>query len=436
MFVSALPAVAVLVEAAASLALPVAAAPCLGCHEKTTPGIVGDWRHSRHAAASVGCDACHGAEHVTALDSARARLPTPGTCAPCHRRQVDQFQGGKHALAWAAMAAMPTFHYQPATLTDGLKGCGGCHAIGLKAEADVADIRRASGQSRGVASCDACHTRHTFSVKEAREPEACKTCHMGFDHPQWEMYESSKHGVRYALRRMGAIPNESAAPTCQDCHFPGGDHGVATAWGFLGVRLPLPGDAQWREDQVTILKALGVLDPEGRPTSLLELVKGARMARLTPEEWQAQRARMVETCKRCHAEDFAVSQLESGDRSLREADRLMAEAIEVVAELYRDGLLKRSQAQPFDYPDVLLLHDSATVVEQRLFVMLLEHRMRAFQGSFHDSPDHALWDGFSEMKRDLCEIRELAAAMRRARRDEGKVRSKGPPSKGGAAPKT
>ncbi len=29
--------------------------------------------------------------------------------------------------------------------------------------------------------------------------------------------------------------------------------------------------------------------------------------------------------------------------------------------------------------------------EQKLFVMFLEHRMRAIQGTFHGSPDYALW---------------------------------------------
>ena len=54
-----------------------------------------------------------------------------------------------------------------------------------------------------------------------------------------------------------------------------------------------------------------------------------------------------------------------------------------------------------------------TVVEQKLFVMYLEHRMRTFQGTFHASPDYALWYGWSEMQRDLTEIKELAAQMRR-----------------------
>lgn len=30
------------------------------------------------------------------------------------------------------------------------------------------------------------HTRHTFSAAKAKQPQACQTCHMGFDHPQWE----------------------------------------------------------------------------------------------------------------------------------------------------------------------------------------------------------------------------------------------------------
>ena len=54
------------------------------------------------------------------------------------------------------------------------------------------------------------------------------------------MYSSSKHGVRNALKQTGAIPEHSAAPTCQTCHMQEGNHEVRTAWGFLAVRLPFP----------------------------------------------------------------------------------------------------------------------------------------------------------------------------------------------------
>jgi hypothetical protein len=36
----------------------------------------------------------------------------------------------------------------------------------------------------------------------------------------------------------------------------------------------------------------------------------------------------------------------------------------------------------------------------------------SFQGTFHASPDSALWCGWSEMQRDLTEIKELAADLR------------------------
>ena len=69
-----------------------------------------------------------------------------------------------------------------------------------------------------------------------------------------------------------------------------------------------------------------------------------------------------------------------------------------------------SYVQPF--PDLLTFHDAPTVIEQKLFVMFLKHRMRTFQGTFHANPDYALWYGWSEMQRDLTEIKALAAEMR------------------------
>lgn len=36
----------------------------------------------------------------------------------------------------------------------------------------------------------------------------------------------------------------------------------------------------------------------------------------------------------------------------------------------------------------------------------------AFQGAFHANPDYTLWYGWSEMQRDLTEIKALAREMR------------------------
>lgn len=397
--------------------LPAVAQDCASCHEKVTPSIVSDWRLSKHSQSGIDCSVCHGDQHTSAEDVAQVQIPTPETCAPCHDIQVEQFKAGKHALAWAAMKAMPTTHWQPMVLIEGMKGCGGCHKIGLKTEEEIRELK-AQGAGFGVASCDACHTRHLFSVQEARQPQACRTCHMGFDHPQWEMYSGSKHGVRFLLKQSGTLPETVAAPTCQTCHMQEGDHEVRTAWGFLAVRLPLPEDTQWAADRTTILQALGVLDPEGNPTARLEVIKQADVIRLTQEDWQRERDKMLRTCNQCHSSNFARAELEKGDQMIQETDRLLAEAIRLVAGLYKDGVLEKPENYPYAFPDLLTFHDAPTSIEQRLFVMHLEHRMRAFQGTFHANPDYALWYGWSEMRRDLTEIRTKAEELRRRYKQE------------------
>jgi len=224
---------------------------CLNCHKRATPNVVMDWKFSKHSSEGITCAHCHGLEHTSSKDSEKAKLPQPSTCAKCHEEQVAQFRRGKHAISWAAMKAMPTTHMLPMALTKGSRGCGSCHKIGEKSPEEVAKLK-AEGS-------------------------------MGFDHPQWEMYSTSKHGVRGLLKQSGVLPKTASGPVCQTCHMQDGDHEVRTPWGYLAVRLPLPEDEEWRKDQTTILQALGVLDTEGNPTARLEIFKAADVARLTQE---------------------------------------------------------------------------------------------------------------------------------------------------------
>lgn len=376
---------------------------CVACHQKTTPGIVAQFQAGPEGHRDEGCQACHGEAHWKgAEDAALAAVPTPDTCATCHEEQVAQYKGGKHALAWAAMEAMPMFAHQPFARTpkDDLKACSGCHKVGLRSPEKKADVRYGTG------ACDSCHTRHTFSVKEAKDPRACMTCHMGFDHPQWEMWSTSKHGAIWQMEG-----DTGRAPTCQDCHMQDGHHGVMTGWGFLAVRLPLPEDPQWKADRITILQGLGVLDAAGNPTPRIEAVKAAKVARLTEEDFQAQRTKMLDTCSQCHARSYAETHLRLGDQTIQDADRLMAEAIRVVSGLYADGVLQKPEGWTFA-PDLLQFYESPTAIEQELWTMFLEYRMRAFQGAFHMNPDYMHWYGWAEMKRALAEIKEEAHRLR------------------------
>ena len=101
---------------------------------------------------------------------------------------------------------------------------------------------------------------------------------------------------------------------------------------------------------------------------------------------------------------------------IKEADVLMAKAIRIVAGLYKDGVVKKPENYAYPFPDLLTFHDAPTPVEQELFVMFLEHRMRTFQGTFHNNPDYALWYGWSEMTRSLSEIERMAEELRKEHR--------------------
>ncbi len=380
---------------------------CEECHVKLTPKQVQDFNRGTMA-ETMTCAGCHGDAHQSADDVDKALLPTVATCQECHEEQVAQHQSGKHAMGLLSVEAMPYTHGQPVAFTEGRKGCGGCHPQGVVDQ--KARQTKARKHYKYGMDCQTCHTRHMFSKAEAAQPEACMTCHMGFDHAQWEMYSSSKHGVIYMINRVVDPKNANRAPTCQVCHMPGGDHRVFSAWGFLAVRLPEQ-DEEWMGYRATILKALGVLDPSGKPTGRLDAVKAAKMARLTGEEFKAERQRYTATCEQCHSKTFVEQNFANADQMVKEADKLMAQAIEVVADLYKTGVIKPQKDQA-TYPDLLAFYNVNTKVEQVLYEMFMDHRMKTFQGAFHNSPDYVTWYGFAKMNKDLTEIRELAKQMK------------------------
>jgi len=392
---------------------------CIICHQGVTPGLVQDWTVSIHSENDVTCSVCHGKDHNGPKNTDLAVLPDEKLCAQCHEKQFGEFVKGKHNHGWSVMNALQITHVEPDELMEGGRGCGGCHNMGIKTDAQKKE-QRDKGYRYQNNSCDECHTRHTFSKKEALDPRACQQCHMGYDHPQWEMWSSAKHGTRWFARQSGNLPEGAPAPKCQECHLPDGTHENRTAWGFLGVRLPLPEDSQWKADRITILKALGVLNPEtGEPTARLEVVKALDMVRLTEEAWSTEREKMIDTCSRCHSKSFARKQLEMGDSIMQKTDRLLAEAIEIVAGLYQDGIIKKPDNYSFAYPDFFYFMqtgggdtDKLSYIDQVLFQMYMKHRMRAYQAFFHVNPDYAYWYGWAMMVKDLGKIKELDHTMR------------------------
>jgi hydroxylamine dehydrogenase len=386
---------------------------CVGCHTEITPAVVQDWKLSKHAENEVTCAVCHGDRHKSPFDL-RATLVQPDRCGKCHEIESQQFLKGKHSKAWEAVKTMPSFHHLPTVSKEDMKGCAGCHRIGSKTKADIQALGADAGY--GNVACNACHTRHTFSKKEAAQPESCRGCHSGFDHAQWEMYSSSKHGVRFDLKQRGVLPEEASAPTCQSCHMPQGDHAVKTSWGALGITLPLVADKSWSDAALLFLRALGVADENGKAGPRLEVMKRLDMARFDYDDWLAGRIRVLRVCDSCHAQRFGEAGLDRGQAVLREADLMVGEAIRIVAGLYKSGLIKRPTDQKEPFPDLLRVNPTPTPIERRLWVMAMDHRMQAFKGAFHSAPGFALQGGLDQVKEDLAAIGQMANDLTRQKR--------------------
>jgi hypothetical protein len=431
---------------------------CMGCHVTVTPGIVKQHLDSPHANPkmaneTVFCHDCHGTKHTTMEDFAKAEMPTAETCGECHKKQMEQHQDGKHNLAWMAMKSQIAWHGQPGSITqEGYRGCSGCHKIGEKGLMGATDGnleaklshdggKEAAKYRYGNVQCDACHTRHTFRKSEAKDPRACSNCHMGFDHPQWEMYTSSKHGIIWGIE---GHEEDARAPTCQSCHLLEGSHEVKTAWGFLGLRIPtkenvlalievapdlkesltklasalpsgnyldLDDDPQWTFDRALILQAAGILDTNLQPTErFVEIVVQAEAAR-GPEEFNQIRSAMKDNCNKCHAKGFVDSHMQASDQIVKAADHEFAKAIQAVQGLYRDGILQPPKGWKYA-PDLLQFYDAKTKVEQELYLIMLEYRQRTFQGAFHASNDYMHWYGWAPLKSAVNTILEETKRLR------------------------
>jgi hypothetical protein len=389
---------AVAVSADGEMMLTTTAAPssnCLTCHDSMTPGIVESFGGSKMAAV-LDCTSCHGNHHAD-----KTSAPTIDTCAKCHADKVAQYKEGKHALAWDSMVACPVSAGNSPILTgltNSMKGCNQCHTVGIISDELIAE----NNIVRDVNPCDSCHLRHTFSVEQAKDPESCAQCHIGFDHPQYEMWVDSAMGVAYEAGLK--------APSCVECHMKDGNHAVKTAWGFLALRYPEE-DAEWLANRIAILQGLGVVDRNGEFTDRLKIVSDYDIARLTAEDFNKLYSEEKTRCQECHAASFVEAQFNAAETVMKEADAIMAEAIKIVYKLFDDKIIKPTEGWDV-YPDLLQFHNSDNTIENELFDMFLSYRNRAFQSTFHMNADYTFWYGMDAMRVSLDNIKAEDATLR------------------------
>jgi hypothetical protein len=227
---------------------------CLECHQQEIPVIKQQWGASKHYRANVGCYECHQADEkdTDAFDhygNMISIIVTPKDCARCHDKEVSEFNASHHSKGARILGSldnrlaevvegnrmMVTPAFPEGVSAAAVNGCWQCHGSEVKVLED-GELDPATWPNTGIGrinpdgsegSCSACHSRHKFSVEQARNPENCGKCHMGPDHPQIEIYEESKHGIAFhANKHKMNLDNEkwilgedyNAAPTCATCH--------------------------------------------------------------------------------------------------------------------------------------------------------------------------------------------------------------------------
>jgi hypothetical protein len=295
-----------------------------------------------------------------------ATIVTPMDCARCHQKESEQFQKSHHSSAGNILASLDNFlaetvegsreNFNPHSPTPGLEvdivhgmasansGCQQCHGgkVALTGKdgslitfeqlkpdehgmptdpavfANIAhddkgkpNLDSSTWPNTGIGrlnldgskgSCSACHSRHDFSPRRARQPENCGKCHMGPDHPQKEIFEESKHGVAYRdlkddlnLDAEDWVLGEdySAAPTCATCHMSGNtrnggeithDPGERISWTNrppISVRMDTDADH----------KIVTETDPQKRQALIADTA-------------DAKRGRMKQVCSHCHSPDY------------------------------------------------------------------------------------------------------------------------------------
>ena len=221
---------------------------CVTCHREESPGIVEQYTYSAMAAGDVSCRDCHEVpkDYPAAVAHEGTFVlgrPSTARCQECHESQVAQFNASRHGLpAYVAYAgaqdlsadhlamyeAIPEGSFSASKARNQLYelegpaitkfACETCHNIGRPHD------------DGSVGQCQDCHMRHSFSLEQARKPETCNACHIGPDHPQWEIYQESPHGIAYATdgdnwnweAEPGTLTTiDLPAATCATCHISG-----------------------------------------------------------------------------------------------------------------------------------------------------------------------------------------------------------------------
>jgi hypothetical protein len=231
-------------------------------------------------------------------------------------------------------------------------------------------------------SCTACHSRHDFSPRRARQPENCGKCHLGPDHPQKEIYEESKHGVAFRdLKHKMNLDSKTwilgedynAAPTCATCHMSRHSRTGSTVTHDPGERI------SWTNRPPVSL----AMDTDINHGVIKETDPEKREA-LIHDSWLDKRKRMQEVCGHCHTPDYiGAFYKQYDDFVVLYNEKFAKPGQKIMAALTSNGLISKAQ---FD-----------DEIEWTWFYLWHHEGRRARHGASMMAPDYAHWHGMYEV---------------------------------------
>lgn len=361
--------------AGAWAAQALAAETCESCHQKDNPGLYLQWENSKHGKNDVGCLECHQADakDVDAFEhhgATIATLVTPNDCAKCHEKEAEQTTNSYHAHAGEILESNDAYLAHAAGGNPvAITGCATCH--GAKIKIDPAAPNKLSKQTwpnSGIGrinpdgskgACNACHSRHSFSVEQARNPENCGKCHLGPDHPQMEIYDESKHGIAYYAHKDKLNMDQDEwvvgkdyyeAPTCATCHMSATRNQAVTH--DVGDRI------SW------------TLRP---PVSNHK------------DNWEVKRGNMKDVCMNCHQDRFVDGHYYQYDALVELYNEKFGKPAGVIMKMIKDkGLMKNKAA-------------FSNEVEWEYWELWHHEGRRARMGAAMMGPDYTWWHGIYDV---------------------------------------
>jgi hydroxylamine dehydrogenase len=375
-----------------------------------------------------------------------ATIVSPMDCGRCHVEEYKEFSISHHAKAGNILASLDNLlaetvegsrtPFNPHSPTPGMDvkqvngmasaevGCKQCHGSKVALESTdgglltvtdfkpgpdgkptdtdaVAKIKRdASGRpllsssswpntgigrlnfDGSLGSCSACHSRHDFSPRRARQPENCGKCHLGPDHPQKEIYEESKHGVAFRdlMLKMNLDSKKwvlgedyAQAPTCATCHMSANTRNGRKVTHNAGQRI------SWTNRPPVSL----LLDTD-ETGEVVKETDPEKRKQLVVESWTVKRDRMKQVCTHCHTENYVNAFYKQYDEFVINYNEKFAKPGQaIMASLRAQNLLTPGE---FDEE-----------IEWTWFYLWHHEGRRARHGASMMAPDYAHWHGMFEV---------------------------------------